>query len=403
MGGHHAPIAPSSLALTIACQAWLGLSQGLPPEPPTPETMEGDAADWVAKQYAAGNEVPYGTPIPLPGDFKVDYDMIHGAKLWAETIGYGAVSGVPVVAERIHPTACWGEPDGWVWNAIAGVLRLPDYKYGFGLVELFTIDEHGHLIFNWQLLGYFAGLMDTLELNDEYVQVEFIIVQPRAYHKDGPVRRYTVSATYLRAQVNEAFNKAHKAYKPLEAMPLGPMPGATTGPHCIHCPARGVCETYQQSTGKVVEYTGRMGRVAMEPGDIGVELGILQYAAQFLRGRISALEAQAEGYLRAGKRVPGFCMEQEGGGYRWNDSVTVQELDAMASTCNLTLRNNITDPHSRKSPVVTPTQAIKAGIDEAVIQQYASRTSGSLKLARESTTESRRAFGVFNTLENPKV
>lgn len=396
MSGHHAPIAPSGLALIVACQASLGLSQGLPPEPDTPETLEGNAADWVAKQYAQGNEVAYGTPIPLPGDFTVDYDMIYGAKMWAATVGYGAISETVVVAERIHPTACWGSPDGWTWNPIEGVLKLPDYKYGFGLVDLFWIDEHGHMVFAWQLLGYFAGIMDTLELNDEHVTVEFGIVQPRAYHPDGPVRTRRVPATYLRAQVNEAFNKANHAYKPLEAIPLGPMPDAQTGPHCIHCPARGVCQTYQAATGRVVEYTGRMGRIAMEPGDVGVELAILQHAAQFLKGRIHALEAQAEAYLRAGKRVPMFCMEADGGGYKWLDGVTVQELEAVAATCGLTLRNNITDPHSRKSPVVTPTQAIRAGIDAAVIDQYAARLPGSMKLTRESTTAARKAFGVFN-------
>jgi hypothetical protein len=396
MSGHHAPIAPSGLALIIACQASLGLSQGLPPEPDTPETLEGNAADWVAKQYAQGNEVAFGTPIPLPGDFTVDHDMIYGAKMWADAVGYGTVSGVPVVCERIHATACWGEPDNWSWNAIAGVLKMFDYKYGFGLVELFWVEDNGHLMFNWQLLAYVVGILDMLDLHDEHIQVEFGIVQPRAFHPDGPVRRYTISAVYLRAQVNEAFNKANSAYKPLESIPMGPMPDAQTGPHCIHCPARGVCQTYQAATGRVVEYTGRMGRIAMKAGDVGVELAILQHAAQFLKGRINALETQAEAYLRAGERVPMFCMEPSDGGYKWLEGVTVQELEAVAATCGLTLRNNITDPHSRKSPVVTPTQAIRAGIDAAVINQYAAKLPGTMKLARESTTAARKAFGVFN-------
>jgi hypothetical protein len=388
------------MALIIACQATLAMSAGLPPEPDTPETLEGNAADWVAKEYAAGREVAYGTDIPLPGNFKVDYDMIHGAKLWAEALGYGAVYDTTVVAERIHPTAVYGPPDGYVWNPIDGLIRLGDYKYGFGVVELVTVDENGQWIINWQLLAYLAGILDTLEINDEYVRVELIIVQPRAYHPEGPVRRIMIPATSIRAQVNEAFNKVHKAMKPFEAIPLGPMPEATTGPHCIYCPARGICKTYQAATTKVVEYVGQMGRIAMGPADIGVELAILQHAAQFLRGRINALETQAESYLRGGERVPLFCMEQEGGGYKWNDGVTVQELDALAATCGLSLRNNITDPHSRKSPVVTPTQATKAGIDEAVINAYASRTSGGLKLARIANEKIRRIFG---TTETPQV
>lgn len=394
MSGQHAVAAISNLALIAACQATLGLSYGLEPEPPTPETLEGDAADWVAKQYAAGNEVAYGTPIPMPGDFHVDYDMIHGAKMWAASLGYGAVSGTVVVAERIHPTLCWGSPDGWVWNPIEGLLKLPDYKYGFGVVDLFWIDDSGHLMFNWQLLGYFAGIMDTLDLNDEYVMVEFGIVQPRAPHRDGPVRTYRVAATLLRAQVNEAFNKVHKALKPLESMPIGPMPEATTGPHCIYCPARGVCQTYQAATTRVVEYTGKMGRVAMEPHDVGVELAILQHAAQFLKGRINALETQAEAHLRAGRYIPLYSLETDGGGYKWMEGVTVQELESMAQSCGLTLRNNITDPHSRKSPVVTPTQAIKAGIDEAVINAYAAKLPGSMKLTRNTNTKAYKVFGL---------
>src|ERR1700743_3366356 len=102
MSGTHAPIAPSKLALTIRCQAWVKLAEGLPPEPDGPDAILGNAADWVAKQYAAGNEIPYGTAIPLPGNHTVDYDMIHGAKLWRDVVGYGAVSGVPVICERIH-------------------------------------------------------------------------------------------------------------------------------------------------------------------------------------------------------------------------------------------------------------------------------------------------------------
>jgi len=129
MSGHHAALglAPSSMARTVACNAWVRMSEGLPPEPETPEAIEGNAADWVAKQYARGNEVAYGTPTPFAG-YPVDYDMIHGAKMWAEAIGYGSNSGVPVLIERIHPKM-WGEPDGWSFRGqhvqIEGALFYP--------------------------------------------------------------------------------------------------------------------------------------------------------------------------------------------------------------------------------------------------------------------------------------
>jgi len=387
MSGNHAIIAPSALALTVACQAWVQLARGLPPEPDTEETMQGNAADWVAKQYAAGNEVPYGTPIPMPGDFKVDYDMIHGAKMWADVLGYGAVSGTPIVCERIHPTDCWGEPDGWQYFPIEQLVRLPDYKYGFGIVDVFEC---------WQLIAYATGILDTLGLDDTQTHVEFIIVQPRAHHKDGPIRRWKVLASQLRGLVNKAHTAAMRAWPPgmpqLQAHTVPPQ--ATTGAHCVHCPARGVCETYQHASAKVVEYVGRSQHVALEPEAVGVELAILQDAAELIKGRITALEAQAEAHLRAGKRVPNFHMEPTSSRLEWLPNVTEAELLAFGQLVGKSIYKPEPPLNGKNSRVVTPTQAVKAKIiDPAVISEYAARQPGGMKLARTSTTEARKAFG----------
>lgn len=386
MSGYHAVIAPSSLARTVACNAWVQLAQGLPPEPDSEETLEGNAADWVAKQYAAGNEVAYGTEIPLPGGFKVDYDMIHGAKMWVDVIGYGSISGVPVVCERIHPTDCWGEPDGWRWDGIDEVLRLPDYKYGFELVEVFE---------NWQLIAYAAGLIDTLGLSDAHVMIEFIIVQPRAFHKDGPVRRWRVRASNLRALINQAHDAAIHAWPPAEYKGATAAPVARTGPHCIHCPARGVCRTFQAAGSTVVQFAGQGERVALDANAVGVELLLVQTALELLKGKESALAAQAEAFLRAGKRVPNYHMEPGQTRREWLDNVTAAEVIALGQLLNppKDLRKPPGALNSRSSPIITPSQAIKAGVDEAVINQYAARPHGAMKLVRDSTTEARRAFG----------
>jgi len=394
MSGNHAIIAPSSLALTVACQAWVGLARGLPPEPDTPETLEGTAADWVAKQYAAGNEVPYGSPIPTPGDFKVDYDMIHGAKLWADVLGYGAISGTPIACERIHPTDCWGEPDGWQYFPIEQLIRLPEYKYGFGVVDVFEC---------WQLIGYAAGILETLQLDDTQTYVEFVVVQPRAYHKDGPVRRWKVLASNIRTLINTAHTAAMRAWPPGSAEAEAgiipsesiPEPQATAGTHCttLHCPARGVCATYQQAASKVVEFIGHKELVALEPAAVGVELAILQDAAKLIEGRITALEAQAEAHLRAGKRVTNFSMEPVSGHLAWLPTVTEAELVALGQLTGKSPYKPEPALNAKNSRIVTPTQALKAKIiDPAVIAEYAARPPGGMKLARTSTTEVRKAF-----------
>jgi hypothetical protein len=395
VSGHHAIIAPSSMDRTVACQAWIQLSQGLPPEPDTEDTLEGNAADWVAKQYANGNEVPYGSVIPLPGGFKVDHDMIHGAKMWTNALGYGAISGVPVVCERIHPTDCWGEPDGWRWDAIDGVLRLPDYKYGFGTVEVFE---------NWQLIPYASGLIDTLGLVDTEVMIEFKIVQPRAHHKDGPVRTWRVRGDKIRALVNQARDAAIHAWPPPEYKGVIAEPVAKTGPHCLHCPARIHCRTFQAAVSNVLTLTGAMDRVAMDAAAVGTQLVLVQDAIEILKAQETSLTAQAESFIRGApdrlpQMVPNFAMESGQSRLLWLESVTADEILSLGAwgvaegKAAIDLKRHPKNMNSNNGPVVTPTQAIKAGVDAAVISQYASRTPTSMKLARTSTAETRRIFG----------
>lgn len=385
-------IAPSSLALTVECQAWVGLTSGMPKEllalatADTAETLEGNAADWVAKQYAAGVEIVHGAPTPVPG-VKVDWDMIHGAKMWANALGYGAVYGAPVIIERIHPTDCWGEPDGWVWNAIDGVLKVLDYKYGFGVVEDFE---------NWQLIAYVIGIIDTLGLTDSEVKVEMTVVQPRAFHPRGPVRTWKVQGDDLRSYANVAHNAAIRALPtPGQGGDSIPKPLAVTGLHCLHCPARFVCKTYQSATTQVVEFVARAESTAMTPADLGIELGIMEMAEKMLEGRLTALRAQAEHMLRSGKRVPGYAMEQSTAHLAWLPDVTVDEVLALGQNLDkpVDLRKPVMTANSRNSPLVTPTQAIKAGVDAAVISQYSARPPGAMKLARTTLTEATRLFG----------
>jgi len=397
MSGYHAPIAPSSLALTIECTAWIGLTLKMPREllelmtKDTEETLEGNAADWMAKEYARGNEVPYGSPIPMPGDFKADHDMIHGAKLWRDTVGYGAVNAdVPVMIERIH-AQCWGTPDNWRWDAIEGVLRVWDYKYGFRLVEVFEC---------WQLIAYAVGLIDTLGLNDQEIWVDMTVVQPRAFHKDGPVRSWKVRGDALRAYANIAASKAREALPPspdLAGKYEGYTAVATTGPHCDDCPARLACAAYHANITRALSFSAKPDMVALDADALGAQLLLVMEAVDRLKGAQTALEAQAEAYLRAGKRVPNFHMEPGQSHLKWNDDVTAEELLALGSHLKIDMRKPMPALNGRNSPIVTPTQAKKAGLPDDVVKQYASRPPGAMRLARTSTTEARRAFGAIST------
>lgn len=382
MSGYHAQIAPSALERTVACNGWIQMAEGLPPEPDKPETLEGNAADWVAKQYAQGKEVAYASETPIKG-YPVDYDMIHGAKLWAATVGYGSNSGLPVIIERVHPTACWGEPDGWKYDGIEQILHVPDYKYGFDIVEVFE---------NWQIMAYAAGLLRMLSLNDQVVRIKFTIVQPRAHHPLGPVRSWTVVADEIRAHVNIMHGAA------IRALMVKPAPDTIAGPHCMttHCPARLRCPTLQRGAAAIAEWS-RAGESPheMSPEALGAELTILTGAEDVIRARKEGLEAQAEALIRGGVRVPGFKMQAGGSPLKWNESSTLGEVMGLG---NLTfppksMLKPPAAPNSRNATVITPTQAIKAGVPEELVKVYASPTPTAMKLVLDDGTEARRVFG----------
>jgi hypothetical protein len=365
----HARIAPSSLATTVVCAAHVQMAEPYRDAPPTPETLEGDAAHHVAMAYANGNELPAGAPTPQ--GVPVDADMVAGAQLWRDTVGLYGYTELPVAIPRIHPTECAGTPDWWRHDPIENVLRVWDYKYGHLFVDAFE---------NYQLIAYACGLLDFLGLSDLHTTVELGIVQPRSYHKDGPVRRWRIMGHELRGYVNRAAFAAHEA--------LAPNPTARAGAHCEFCPGRHECRTLQNAANSVADFMGTMDRVNLPPAALAAELTILDNAATLLEARRTGLQAQATAMIRRGERVPGFALEAAAGRLKWK--VPPEEVAQFADLLGVNVRKPL--------DILTPTQAIAAGLDAAVINaQYAERPPGAMKLVPESTTQARKVFGANAT------
>src|SRR5205085_9695018 len=86
----------------------------------------------------------------------------------------------------------WGTPDAWVYSPRSLTLDVFDFKFGHGFVSEFE---------NWQLIGYAAGFLESLGIDghaDQALRVNLHVVQPRAYHRAGPVRTWSVLASDLR-------------------------------------------------------------------------------------------------------------------------------------------------------------------------------------------------------------
>jgi hypothetical protein len=379
----HARVAPSSLDLTIPCAASVTLQERMPRPPETEEQAEGTAAHLVAMWAAQGRLLAIGERFQSNDrEWVVDVDMHNGARKYAEALG-GLHSTLrledSVKISAIHPTDCWGTPDAWRYfpegtgpNKIP-VLRVGDFKWGHRFVEVFE---------NWQLLAYAWGILERLNLDDSAVLFEFILVQPRSYHRDGPVRIWRVPAIETRGLRNIAFNKAHEA--------LGPSPVATTGTHCLDCTARHLCVVFKQVNQNILDYSGAAELMPLDVEAMGQELRIVDAALKRLEARRTGLAVAVESTIRAGKRVPFYELGPGRSNLKWKPGVTAQEIADFGDLIGIQLRKPL--------EVFTPTQCVDAGVDEAAIKQdYAERPPAPLKLQAVDPTKVDKALAGVST------
>lgn len=365
MTGQHAEYAPSSMYLTVACPGWQRQASLLPPEPETEASREGDAGHEVAAWHALGRPLVVAPSLTSNG-VEVTEEMIDGAALWVEALeGYPARIETPVQIQRVHMTKCWGTPDARQWSPATKILRVADYKFGYGFVDEFE---------NWQMLAYLVGIIDELGLyNDPDVTLEMTIVQPR-YYNGKPIRTWSIKLP----EIWPYLERMQAAVREAESE----NPRVMSGTHCTYCPARGACNTYRKTIGNAIDFAGLADPMASTPEDVGRELKVVQEFIKRLEARETGLAALAEALIRQGKRVPYFSFEQTVGRLAWTAPIDVVEMTARLAG------KSIMAP----AKPITPTQAKDRKIlDVSVIGEYSARPMGAFKLV-PTTTKTVRSF-----------
>jgi hypothetical protein len=372
MAESHARVMPSALHLTVNCAFSLQAQEQVPPTPETDDEAEGSAAHFVAHKVASrARTFTLGEKFEHGGrTWEIDDEMLDGATLYARECSIAGRFEDPVSIPDVHPTLCYGTPDFWqaFMLEVLRCLKVVDYKYGYRFVEVF---EH------YQLIAYAAGVARLLNLPADF-PVRLMIVQPRAYGVGGPVREWTLT-------VAELYEYCAKVIAPKVEESLGPNPTATTGAHCLDCKARHACQTYRYATANLVDFSKRGVVEHLNPQQMGQELRVLRDAIKRLEGRYDGLHAQAENLGRAGANIPFWQMEQKEGRRAWLDNAPVPTVAGLGDLLGVNLR--------KPEALITPTQAIGAGIDETIIQQYSHRPKGALKLVPINTTATRKKLG----------
>lgn len=371
----HSQLPPSSAARNIQCPGSTILEARYPETEDSPQSAEGTAAHWVMSERVAERIVPEGTP--TPNGLIVTDQMVDGAEAYYDDIvttlapyGLGPANVIveqPVAIPRVH-ALCWGTPDTYIVIQIAEgkfLVIVWDYKFGFGIVEVYQ---------NPQLIDYGCGIASKYNLPED-TQFVFKIAQPRAYHKHGALRSWSVKLIELRAHINVRSNAAHEA--------MGPNPRTRVGPECEHCRGRWACEAIQRAGMGAAELTYGVTPMELPMPALAWENKVLRRARDLIEARLSGLDEQIIAAFKRGDPVPGFAIERGDGRVVWN--TPVDQVDAIASSLGLNLRKPLA--------LVTPKQAMEKGFDPALVQTFSRTNPGEAKLVEANTIETQKLFG----------
>lgn len=375
----HSLIPMSGASVWRECSAQ-PLLAAMYPKAETDGSKEGTAAHELGQTFIelSARALPYPDHASVVGKpssngVLIDDTMYESATVYADhcrsimvkTGNFAPWVEKTLSAPSIHPEA-YGTFDFALYDKTNGVIYLRDFKYGFLAVEVFE---------SWQLIGYMCAIADHLGIdgaNDQHIMCDMGIVQPRAYHRHGPIRTWRISLASLRGYFNQLTNAAAEVFSPNTK--------TVTGLHCMYCPARASCPALQKVAQAVVQAVDSSMPEDLTPSSLGVELAILEKASKLLEARITGLKSQAETLIRAGENVSNYRLQQVPGRLKWN--VPDEQVFVLGELCGQSLK---------KESAITPTQAIEKGMSRELVEMNSVKPT-SLKLTFDDGNDARYFF-----------
>ena len=355
---------PSGSAVWLACPMGLTMQNRYGNRYPAGAAAEeGTAAHWVKEQLRLGMRLIVGDA--APNGVAIDADMIHYGEQANTYIDRFANSG-EVFTERkltvkLPGFEIRGTTDDLATVAIDAERRLHifDYKYGFVHVPA----DAG------QIKLYGVGARQEFQIEN----ITLHIIQPRDYGSK-PTRSYD----FTPADQNDFCDEVVSALKRAHVS----KPYALAGTHCRNCPGRGAhCSDNWDSAISSMEELTRP--IDSSPEAIGKMVRLMREAHDVVTAALKGVEDEARYLLDGGGLVPGWSMQSKPGREQWTDE---QPVLSLAEGFGL-----LDTVSTRK--LITPNQAIKAGLPAELVRMHTTRPQGEAKLVPTGETLAARIFG----------
>lgn len=221
MSEAHSIVGASSMERWSNCTASVHLAKDLPPQPPSIWAKEGTKAHEIAADFLATGK--WLEDIDSETEEAIRIYTTAVLQKFTDDEGNELYIEERFHLEAIHPLA-FGTCDAAVWSPNESTLYVFDYKHGAGL----AVEVRG----NKQLRYYGLGALLSLGLKPK--KIVLVVVQPRCFHPDGPVRSEEISAQEVIDFGLEARILIETALDPKQA-------SFKQGDYCRFCPAITVC------------------------------------------------------------------------------------------------------------------------------------------------------------------
>ena len=313
----HSSWGASSAHRWMSCPGAIRMSQDIP-RTTSRYAQEGSCAHELAHMWLSSGPdrsilLDHALASKYP-DVEITEEMYEAVQLYVDTIRTDIATLGGTFRSEVRfdlSEVCeglWGTADGVLTPE--DLLIVYDFKYGAGhRVEVKD---------NPQLKYYALGAL--LESNGRAKRVDICIVQPRTYHPDGPVRRYSMHAVDLlefRADLIEAVVRTRNPDAPL-----------VPGDHCLFCPAEGVCLALKERTQELARIDfAHLNRGPPPPATMTIEeISDVLWNADMVENWLTAVRRHAQTLMEMGIEVPNHKLVPKRPQRKWKHEYGSEEV-----------------------------------------------------------------------------
>ncbi len=291
----HSRIGASSYSRWGVCPASVRLSKDMP-NTSSSFAEEGTLAHDIADRLLTGK----------PVQNEIEDEMLEAVMVYVDFVKAESVGATHVgIEERfeltsLHPDL-FGTADAVILKG--KTLVVADLKYGKGLaVEVEN---------NKQLQFYALGALMKTKLPCSHV--EMVIVQPRCFHPDGPIRKWKIPVTDLLDFSADLVDAALRTEDPKAV--------AVSGDHCRFCPAAPVCPTLHNTalTSAQVEFSPAFSYDPEKLSDVLAKIPAIEAWAKSVK-EFAFREAQA------GRIPPGYKLVPKRANRKWTNEAKAKNF-----------------------------------------------------------------------------